>query len=78
MSLAYRIRGAISNGWYNLPPLVGIRLTELLNSGWAKACPAHPLATSLDYVDCRAAQEYLASKKEFPTISYLHEELDIL
>ena len=34
----------------NLPPLVGIGLTELPNSGWAKAHPAHPLAASLNGV----------------------------
>ena len=30
-----------------MPPLVGIGLTELSNSGWAKTHPAHPLAASL-------------------------------
>ena len=29
------------------PPLVVIGLTELPNSGWAKAHPAHPLAAAL-------------------------------
>ena len=31
-------------------PLVLIGLTELPNSGWAKALPAHPLAASLKIV----------------------------
>ena len=30
-----------------MPPLVGIGLTELLNSGGAKASPAPPLTTAL-------------------------------
>ena len=34
-------------GGHNMPSLVGIRLTEFQNSGWAKTNPAHPLAASL-------------------------------
>ena len=38
-------------GGHNLPPppLVGIGLTEIPNSGWAKAHPAHPLTASPDH-----------------------------
>ena len=35
--------------WAKSPPLVVIGLTELQNSGWAKAHPAHPLAAALWY-----------------------------
>ena len=33
--------------WAKSAPLVIIGLTELPNSGWAKAHPAHPLAAAL-------------------------------
>ena len=40
--------GAISNVVGIIcPSLVGIGLTELPNSGWAKAHPAHPLVAAL-------------------------------
>ena len=36
--------------WAYSAPLVVIGLTELPNSGWAKAHPAHPLAASLPII----------------------------
>ena len=43
--MSFQIRGCKQYyGGYNLPPLVGIGLTELLNSGGAKAPPAHTWA----------------------------------
>ena len=48
MTLGFRIRGCQQQcGGHNLPPLVGIGLTELPNSGSAKAPPAPPLTTAL-------------------------------
>ena len=47
--------GVLSVMWWamptghNLPPLVGIGLTELPDSGGAKAPPAPPLTTGLPY-----------------------------
>ena len=46
MPLAFQIRLAVM-WWAKSAPLVVIELTELQNSGWAKAHPAHPLAASL-------------------------------
>ena len=48
-----RCRWVFKSGWASsdvvgiICPLVLIGLTEPLNSGWAKAHPAHPLAASL-------------------------------
>ena len=47
MQLDFQIWGASSNLMAIICPLVGIGLTELLNSGKAKAHPAQPLAASL-------------------------------
>ena len=46
--LVLKSRWASSNVVGIICPLVVIGLTELPNSGWAKAHPAHPLAASLN------------------------------
>ena len=47
MPLGFQIRmGKQSCGGHHLPPLVGIGLTNLPNSRWAKAHSAHPLKVS--------------------------------
>ena len=47
--------GGLAVMWWakSAPPLVVIGLTELQNSGWAKAHPAHPLAAALFYYLCK-------------------------
>ena len=49
MPLGFQIRvGYLAVMWWAKPvPLVVIGLTELPNSGWAKAHSAHPLAAAL-------------------------------
>ena len=48
MSLGFQIRGCYQYcGGHNLPPLIGIGLTELQKSGGAKAPLAPPLTTAL-------------------------------
>ena len=50
MSLGFQIRGCYQYcGGHNLPPLIGIGLTELQKSGGAKAPLAPPLTTALWY-----------------------------
>ena len=49
MSLGFRIRGASSNVAGIICPLGVIGVTELPNSGWAKAHPAHLLVASLSF-----------------------------
>ena len=41
--------GAVSKGWQNLPPLVGIGLTDLQNIGGAIAPPTPPSSGIIEY-----------------------------
>ena len=73
MPLVIQIR--MSNqlyGGHNLPPLVGIGLTELPNSGWPRAHPAHQLTASLHIADISVPLPYpprlVKVIKERPTL----------
>ena len=55
--------GGTSINGHNLPPLVGIGSTELLNAGVAKAPTAPPLAAALDHKKSWSKFEITKQKK---------------